>query len=145
MATNYKKFFKKQAYTYAEIQNQISYLKKQYKYVEYKYNYKKKQFNIIMELKPTDDSLVYTVELVCIVGKKTVDVFVKNPNLEEIADGKKIPHRYSNKSLCLFYPYYNEWKYNDIWADTIVPWSCLWLYYFELWVATGEWLGGGKH
>ena len=30
-------------------------------------------------------------------------------------------------------------------AETIVPWACLWLYYYEVWHATGEWLGGGLH
>jgi hypothetical protein len=30
-------------------------------------------------------------------------------------------------------------------SDTIVPWAVLWLYYFEDWLATDEWKGGGKH
>jgi len=29
--------------------------------------------------------------------------------------------------------------------ETIVPWACLWLYYYEVWHTTGEWLGGGLH
>ena len=29
--------------------------------------------------------------------------------------------------------------------ETIVPWASLWLYYYEVWHATGEWLGGGEH
>ena len=28
-------------------------------------------------------------------------------------------------------------------AHTIVPWIAEWLSYYELWHATGEWLGGG--
>jgi hypothetical protein len=28
---------------------------------------------------------------------------------------------------------------------TIVPWCYLWLFYFEDWLATGEWKGGGIH
>jgi hypothetical protein len=27
--------------------------------------------------------------------------------------------------------------------ESIVPWTSLWLYYYEIWHATGEWLGGG--
>lgn len=27
----------------------------------------------------------------------------------------------------------------------IVPWTSLWLYFFEDWLATDEWKGGGKH
>lgn len=30
-------------------------------------------------------------------------------------------------------------------ADTYVPWTMEWLVDFELWLATGEWLGGGEH
>jgi hypothetical protein len=26
-----------------------------------------------------------------------------------------------------------------------VPWAYLWLFYFEHWLATDEWQGGGKH
>jgi hypothetical protein len=145
MASSYKRIFKKQTYTYAGIMTQIYALKRQYEFVEYKYDYKKKKFNIFMKLKPTEDSITYTVELISAVGRKSVDVFVRNPDIEEMAQGRRIPHRYGNKELCLHYPEYNEWKYSDMWADTIVPWTCLWLYYFELWIATGEWLGGGKH
>jgi hypothetical protein len=30
-------------------------------------------------------------------------------------------------------------------ADTIIPLASLWLFYYEVWFATGEWLGGGEH
>ena len=28
-------------------------------------------------------------------------------------------------------------------AKTTVPWASRWLYYYELWLVTGKWLGGG--
>jgi hypothetical protein len=28
-------------------------------------------------------------------------------------------------------------------ATTIMPWLLLWLTFYELWLATGVWLGGG--
>jgi len=28
-------------------------------------------------------------------------------------------------------------------ADTIVPWLMSWLFFYEIWHAIGEWLGGG--
>ena len=28
-------------------------------------------------------------------------------------------------------------------ADTIVPWTAEWLVYYEIWLMTGEWYGGG--
>ena len=31
-------------------------------------------------------------------------------------------------------------------ADTIIPWTSEWLFFYELWLATGgEWLGEGEH
>jgi len=30
-------------------------------------------------------------------------------------------------------------------ADTILPWASLWFFYYEIWLATGEWVGGGEH
>lgn len=29
--------------------------------------------------------------------------------------------------------------------QTIVPWTMLWLFYFEEWLASGDWKGGGMH
>jgi hypothetical protein len=30
-------------------------------------------------------------------------------------------------------------------AETILPLASIWLFYYEMWQATGEWLGGGEH
>ncbi|SJM35583.1 conserved hypothetical protein [Mesorhizobium delmotii] len=29
--------------------------------------------------------------------------------------------------------------------QSIVPWTSLWLFYFEDWLTDGEWRGGGEH
>ena len=29
--------------------------------------------------------------------------------------------------------------------DTLIPWTAEWLWYFEDWLATGVWSGGGEH
>jgi hypothetical protein len=29
--------------------------------------------------------------------------------------------------------------------NTIVPWAILWLFYFEEWLWSDEWKGGGEH
>jgi hypothetical protein len=26
-----------------------------------------------------------------------------------------------------------------------LPWAAIWLFYFEEWLASGEWKGGGEH
>lgn len=28
---------------------------------------------------------------------------------------------------------------------TIIPWTSEWLFNYEVWLATGEWRGGGMH
>jgi hypothetical protein len=56
-----------------------------------------------------------------------------------------IPHMYGQKSLCLYRPSKNEWDSTMSLADTILPWASLWLFYYEIWLATGEWVGGGEH
>jgi hypothetical protein len=75
------------------------------------------------------------------------DVFVLSPNLNELAGDRRLPHVYSANSvrLCLHFPKYEEWTRVKSIANTIVPWAYLWLIYFEHWLATDEWQGGGKH
>ena len=45
--------------------------------------------------------------------------------------------------LCLYYPKKHEWNKYMFISETIVPWALSWLYYYEIWRVTGEWLGGG--
>lgn len=75
------------------------------------------------------------------------DVFVLNPNLNELAGDRYLPHVYSIKPvrLCLHFPKYDEWTSDKSIAETIVPWAYLWLIYFEHWLASDEWQGGGMH
>jgi hypothetical protein len=46
--------------------------------------------------------------------------------------------------LCLFLGNH-EWHESIPIADTLVPWASEWLFFYELWLATGEWLGEGEH
>ena len=74
-------------------------------------------------------------------------VTVLSPNLSELAEARPLPHVYSQKParLCLHFPQHDEWSCEKPIAETIVPWAYLWLEYFEHWLATDEWHGGGKH
>lgn len=75
------------------------------------------------------------------------EIFVVDPNLLDLADGRKIPHLYDQgrARLCLYLPNAGEWNHQRLLADTLVPWSVLWLLYFEEWLASGDWKGGGVH
>jgi hypothetical protein len=39
--------------------------------------------------------------------------------------------------------YPGECKHDRLLAITVVPWISEWLIYYELWLVTGRWLGGG--
>jgi hypothetical protein len=55
--------------------------------------------------------------------------------------GKRLKHVFPDGSLCLHMPY--TWDGSMRIADTIIPWTHEWLLFHELYLATGEWLGGG--
>jgi hypothetical protein len=74
-------------------------------------------------------------------------VFIDEPDLIALADGRRLPHVYEQKPtrLCLYLPRACEWA---TWMRidlTIVPWAALWLFYFEEWLSSGQWKGGGEH
>lgn len=77
---------------------------------------------------------------------KSPNVFVLEPSPLKLAEGKKfLPHVYDNKKqrLCLYYPDGKEWNSSKPLAQTVMIWAIEWLYFYELWLITGEWLGGG--
>ena len=71
-------------------------------------------------------------------------VRVLEPELE-VMEGCQLPHVYSDGSLCLYLPRAREWTGSMWLTDTLIPWASEWLLHYELWLATGEWHGGGAH
>jgi hypothetical protein len=92
-------------------------------------------------IQPTPLSATYRI---CITSSDFAfpRVFVVDPPLRDLGH-KPIPHRYSDGSLCLNLP--TDCAVDSSIAEMVVPWTSLWLYYYEMWRATGEWLGGGIH
>jgi hypothetical protein len=74
-------------------------------------------------------------------------VFVDEPDLVLLADGRRLPHVYdqSPTRLCLYLPCAREWSGRMRIDQTIVPWAALWLFYFEEWLDSDDWKGGGEH
>jgi len=70
-------------------------------------------------------------------------VFVPGSQLQPLEPDGKIPHSYSLTRPCLFFPSSESWRSDMKLADKIVPWLSLWLEFYEMWRATGEWYGGG--
>jgi hypothetical protein len=77
------------------------------------------------------------------------EVLVLHPDLVELAGDDEIPHIYAHvgpgTKLCLWWPKQREWVPQMKLVETCIPWTAEWLWYFEDWLATGEWTGGGKH
>lgn len=95
-------------------------------------------------VQPTVISRQYEVEFLQ-RGGKSPEVRVIDPPLERGKNDEDIPHMYGQERLCLYLPSGEEWKPAQPIALTIVPWTALWLAYYEGWLATGEWQGGGVH
>src|SRR5262245_149356 len=74
-------------------------------------------------------------------------VFVEDPDLLALADGRRLPHVYEQRPprLCLYLPETGEWTPVMRLDQSIVPWAMLWLFYFEEWLVSDEWKGGGVH
>jgi hypothetical protein len=80
-------------------------------------------------------------------------VQVLSPKLERHWDYEEgpIPHVYKSEVdpslpfLCLFSPSLGEWDVNDLLADTTIFWANEWLYFYQGWLLTKKWRGGGRH
>ena len=76
------------------------------------------------------------------------------PSLEpqwEATEEWPLPHVYFDNDniyaspLCLFDPVAKEWDHSKSIALTTIPWAAEWLFFYEIWLATGKWKGGGRH
>lgn len=94
-------------------------------------------------LRPTAMSPSYLVRILYVLRERP-NVTVIDPPLEN-RNGERIPHMFGQKRLCLFRYTHDEWDSSMRIDRTIIPWTCLWLFYYEIWLATGEWRGGGEH
>jgi hypothetical protein len=97
------------------------------------------------KLRPTERSPEYLVEITYKLYS-IPNVFVFKPKIRPDA-----PHIYKQSgTLCLYYPEDGSWNGRMLLGKTIFLWTAEWLYYYELWLATGEWFGpevphGGKN
>jgi hypothetical protein len=94
------------------------------------------------DVQPTSRSAVYKVRIEYRAGDPP-EVTVLSPKLVPREEGGRLPHVYPGDKLCLYTPYTGQWTPDMSLPHTIVPWISEWLFYYELWHATGEWLGGG--
>ena len=87
------------------------------------------------------------------LGNPYVSVTVLDPPVgpDPRGTGERVPHVYALgcppafPRLCLYDPVTDEWAPDLPIATTIIPWAIDWLFFYEEWVCTGEWKGGGRH
>jgi hypothetical protein len=89
-------------------------------------------------IQPTPASAVYTVEIRHVVGRRP-DISVIDPELEG-RPGEGLPHVFPGNLLCVYRG--DQWTADKSLA-IVVPWISEWLLFYELWLPTGKWLGGG--
>jgi hypothetical protein len=91
-------------------------------------------------LKPSESSSTYEV-LIDHRPARPPLVYVVRPHLE-VRAGERLPHVYPLNTLCLYLG--EEWS-RAHWLADLVGWASEWLFFYEVWLATGTWLGGGLH
>lgn len=98
------------------------------------------------ELSPSEFSRKYTAELIY-ARNSHPEVYVREPNLTELAGGRSLPHVYDAEKqlLCLYLPGCGYWTPDKSLASTVISWASLWLFYFELWLVTDVFYGQGQH
>lgn len=74
-------------------------------------------------------------------------MIVLQPDLVALADGRELPHVYSEYpvELCLFHPRRRDWRPHQSLVETMVAWAITWLFFFEDWLGGTAWEGGGEH
>lgn len=108
----------------------------------------KKKMIIHLLLQPTELSKKYHTEFI-LENYGKCEVWIHG-DLKKL-DDPNFPHKYHidqekrKAKICLYHPEKDEWN-SKLWLkDTLIPWAIEWLLFYELWLATGNWLGGGEH
>lgn len=76
------------------------------------------------------------------------DIWVSGGAVERCMELEKVPHQFGCKHdpnrirVCL---QKGDWSPRASLSRTAVPWTMEWLFFFEVWMATEEWCGGGIH
>ncbi|MEQ8472557.1 MAG: hypothetical protein RIC35_15305 [Marinoscillum sp.] len=96
------------------------------------------------KVQPTPRSIWYSYEIKYRF-RENITIFIKEPLIKTELNGKKAEHLYKDGSLCLFFPKAKEFDSKKLIVDYIVPWIALWLFFYEIWLVTGYWKGGGIH
>lgn len=103
-------------------------------------------FEVDLKLQPSVFSKIYDVKI-CYHKINGTSIYIIDEKLKIASNRKKLPHVYSHEKqeICLFSYGNKEWTREKSISSTIIPWASEWLYYYELWLIDGQWLGGGHN
>lgn len=100
------------------------------------FKYSRSQSSWTGKLRPTAQSPEYLIKISYFLYD-IPRVTVLSPKLHSNA-----PHVYRESgTLCLYYPQDNSWSGQKLLGNTVFLWAAEWLYFYELWLATGQWFG----
>ncbi len=101
------------------------------------------------DLKPTPLGDTYRALIIHHIEMGSPNIYILSSNIFNFSKEKKvdIPHLYDYEriKLCLYHPSYGEWSLKSKPCSTIIPWIYMWLNYYEMWLFSGKWEGGGEH
>lgn len=105
--------------------------------------HKPSELTWIGQIRPTPLNENYTVKITLgLLGCPRIWVIA--PALRKRGE-EDIPHMYAQERLCVYNPSKYQWNRKMKLSETILVWTSMWLYFYEIWQATGLWLGGGDH
>lgn len=108
-----------------------------------------KELRFNFRISPGEFGRLYRCQLKITPDSLAPEVFVLSPCLKSLAGNGALPHIYPyngpGTKLCLWWPKRREWVPQMKLVETFIPWTAEWLWYFEDWLYTGEWDGGGAH
>lgn len=93
-------------------------------------------------VQPRPISNVYTAQITYRVGRYPRTTILRPP-LRRRRPDQRVAHTYTDAELCLFTGANGDWTPDMLIANTIVPWIHEWILFYESWLLTGEWRGGG--
>lgn len=98
-------------------------------------------------VRPTALSRAYQLTVTYKVGYRP-QVSVSGDGLPGL-ERPDFPHKFAidrkNNTVKICLHLRHEFSESMLISDCIIPWAVEWLYFYEIWLATGEWCGGGKH
>lgn len=115
--------------------NQLQIIAMKRKYPQFKHKIEGNIITFTGDLQVKPELPIYSVSIQY-RGKLSPIIKILNPPLVDDP-----PHTYSEKKLCLFHPNNFTWKKEKLIAKEIIEWTAAWIYFYEVWLETGVWLG----